>query len=232
MKRTLIIFPTIFEGTVPLKYLNCQRKIKTPIIEKFAIGNNSEKNLCVMISGIRCDNTVKLVDDTASEFKPERVIICGYCGACDPDLKNGNFICDSQDKELNNLLQTFCRRGKIKCSDHIVDRDEKLELFKSGYIGVEMEYDVFANAIKKHSPEATFAHIRCVSDSVESQIPASFFTATFDSRDGTLSTRRIILQLLLHPSLFKKLKHFADETKEAQKIYADKVVKIMEALTK
>ena len=82
-------------------------------------------------------------------------------------------------------------------------------------------------AIKELSPNATFTHIRCISDSVDSKIPASFFSEVLDHRDGTLSLRKISLQLLKRPSLLIALRKFAEEVKPAHKKYEETIVKIL-----
>ena len=100
-------------------------------------------------------------------------------------------------------------------------------LVKKGVLGVEMESEIFMRAVQKSSPDATFTHIRCISDSVDSKIPASFFTEAFDYRDGTLSLRRIALQILKRPSLIIALRKFAEEVKPAHKKYGEVIVKIL-----
>ena len=67
----------------------------------------------------------------------------------DPKLENGDFIYDTNDADMNKILSPICRRGVIKCSDHIVERSEKLELFKRGILAVETESEVFMGAIKE-----------------------------------------------------------------------------------
>lgn len=226
MKKTLMIFPTTFEGAVPFRFFGFKR-VKTGMCKKVAANADKSQNLCLLVSGTGCRNTEELVRKTAEEFKPERVIICGFAGACDPKLENGNFIYDTNDADMNKILSQMCRRGAIKYSDHIVERTEKLELFKKGVLGVEMESEIFMRAVQKSSPDATFTHIRCISDSVDSKIPASFFTEAFDYRDGTLSLRRIALQILKRPSLIIALRKFAEEVKPAHKKYGEVIVKIL-----
>ena len=221
-----MIFPTTFEGAAPFRHFGFKRA-KTGMCKKISANGCKYHNLCLLVSGMRCKSTEELVKKTADEFKPERVIICGFAGACDPKLENGDFIYDTNDADMNKILSPICRRGVIKCSDHIVERSEKLELFKRGILAVETESEVFMGAIKELSPNATFTHIRCISDSVDSKIPASFFSEVLDHRDGTLSLRKISLQLLKRPSLLIALRKFAEEVKPAHKKYEETIVKIL-----
>ena len=126
-----MIFPTTFEGAAPFRHFGFKRT-KTGMCKKISANGCKYHNLCLLVSGMRCKSTEELVKKTADEFKPERVIICGFAGACDPKLENGDFIYDTNDADMNKILSPICRRGVIKCSDHIVERSEKLELFKRG----------------------------------------------------------------------------------------------------
>lgn len=229
MEKTLMIFPTTFEGKAPFKYFGFKR-LKTGTLKEVSANGGKCNNLCLLISGMRCRNSEEVVRKAAEYFRPERVIICGFAGACDPSLKNGDFIYDTNDESMDEILSPICLKGAIKCSDHILGQSEKRKLFKEGIRVVEMESEVFMGAVRESFPSATFTHIRCISDSVDSKIPASFFSDVFDHRYGTLSLRKIAVQILKRPSLLISLSEFAREMKPVREKYEERIVKILQEL--
>jgi hypothetical protein len=105
-----------------------------------------------------------------------------------------------------------------------------MELVKSGFTGVEMEFDFFKDAI--NSTCADFIHLRWISDSLDSDIPPDFFESTMNKQTGelNLSVLRLIKSLIASPSLMIKLAKFGSEIAPAKKKYAQSVKDLIKTL--
>ena len=82
--KKLIIFPTVFEASSVFKYYHKKHKLGEVI--------EVSDELKILISGIGCETSKKRVKKIAEEFKPQALVLIGYCGACSESLKNGDFV--------------------------------------------------------------------------------------------------------------------------------------------
>ena len=224
MKKTLIISPTIFEAEPIFKELGARGKLK--------VGDSIERDSIIgFVSGIGCNASAERLKTAIKKYSPEIIILAGFCGACNKHLKNGDLVYETSSTALIELAEKLRgTSGKIACVEKIADTTKKMELGKSGFAGVEMEFDFFKDAI--NSACADFIHLRWISDSLDSDIPPDFFESTMNKQTGelNLSVLRLIKSLIASPSLMIKLAKFGSEIAPAKKKYAQSVKDLIKIL--
>ena len=146
-------------------------------------------------------------------------------------MKNGDFIFKTDDDTLKTLARKFGgRAAEIVTVGRIADTKRKLELGDSGFAGVDMEGTLFENAAKERGIK--FSHLRWVSDSLESDIPPSFFQSTMNMETGGLeiSILRTAAALAKSPKLLIKLVKFGREIAPAKRRYESDIKSLVGAL--
>ena len=228
MPKYLILSPTVYEAK--------------PLFNKFGIGGTPKTGACaesqngeitVLATGIGCAASSTRVREAVKRLSPQVVVLAGYCGACREDLKNGDFIFEAENGDMKSLaLRHGGTESKIDSVKKIAGTAEKLALGKAGYAGVDMEGDIFREAVRKENDKIEFAHFRWISDSLESNIPPEFFQSAIDMGSGELrlSVVKIALQILKNPALPARLSRFGREIRPAKKRYDFEISAIAEEL--
>ena len=235
MNKTLFIFPTVFEGRNALKKLGARGRIRVGTYAEVVFDGNTR--FAALVSGFGCEASKQRMAGALKKFSPDKIILAGFCGACTENLKNGQIIFEMPENDdwlSDSLKKLGAIRGKIACADHIVEKAEKIKLFAEGFAGVEMEGDFLKSAVAESGQKCETVHIRWISDSLESGIPASFFESVMDKRTGAISANplKIFWQILRSPKLIFSLLKFAKETAPVQKKYDADILALLETLAR
>ncbi len=221
--KKLIIFPTVFEASSVFKYYHKKPKLGEVI--------EVSDELKILISGIGCETSKKRVKKIAEEFKPQALVLIGYCGACSESLKNGDFVFECNSKVFHDTLNSLkAFPVKIACVEKTADKKKKFELAKNGFDAVEMEQDFFEPIAKRIG--ANFIHIRCVSDSKKSSIPSDLMDLTMCKNSGDVNPIKILSfkRILKNPSILLKLIYFGIEIAPVQKLFAKRSIEIIKKI--
>ena len=153
--KILLAIPSKFEAAPAFKIAGA----------KPALGAAADvsQNLRAFVAGIGCKASAERLAKEIGEFKPDALALLGYCGACAPDLKIGDFVFDADDETLAQKISgAKFRREKFACVEKTAGDALKAALYKDGFGAVEMESAFFAPLAKARA--LPFLHIRCVSD--------------------------------------------------------------------
>ena len=234
MKKVLAIFPMTYEAIPPFKKYG----IKRPKVGDFAeLLNNGKLKINALVSGFGCDATHGRIKKAISGCAPDTIMLAGYCGACNPDIKNGSCLLDSRNTSAalkNMALSMGAKDAKIATVARIADNDKKSGLFKAGYDGVEMEAQIVLDAMSDCASKAEFFHIRWVSDFSECKIEQPFFESMmhYDTGEIRISFYNLAKFIIARPSLLKDLIDFRRELNQTYAKYASDITGILNKLEK
>ena len=223
--KILTILPSVFEAKSIFKYFK----------EKARLGKliSPSENLSILVSGIGCQASKERVERAVENIKPDVIILMGYCGACSNTLKNGDFVFESNNSYFADIFKRLnITRAKIACVDKTADETKKIQLWQMGYDAVDMESDFFVSvAISK---KIDFIHIRCVSDSQKSAIPAEVMDCSMCRKSGNVNPMNMLSigRLLKNPYILIKLIKFGIEIAPTQKVFSQKSVEIIKSFEK
>ena len=219
--KILLAIPSKFEAAPVFKKIGAKPALG-------AVADASE-NLRAVVAGAGCEASQKRLAAAIEEYSPDAVALLGYCGACSPELACGDFVFETDSEELaEKIAAANFRRAKIACSEHAAGGAEKAELFARGFDAVEMESAFFEPLARERAMQ--FLHVRCVSDTRASQMPACLFDAAIDRQTGEIKPFRIFLSALKNPRLLPKFASYAREIAPAQKKYARGASAVLELL--
>ena len=233
MKKLLVVFPTIFEADCIFKNFAQFEKCKVGATCEFELGGKSCR---VLVSGIGCEKSAERVAEQIKEFRPDEVLLCGFAGACRKEIKGGEFFFQTDSPETQKKLSELgIAEKKIAFSEHVAERKAKTQLAESGYWAVEMESRLFAQAARESAPESpNFTHLRCISDTIEADIPAEIVEKSMNRQTGELEVRPLdsIRAIIKTPKLLPTFIKFAVTAGKAQKHYNKQLPNILKALYK
>ncbi len=231
MKKLLVVFPTIFEADCIFKNFGQSEKCKVGATCEFELGGKSCR---VLVSGIGCEKSAERVAEQIKKFRPDEVLLCGFAGACRREIKGGEFFFQTDSPETQKKLSELgIAEKKIAFSEHVADRKAKTQLAESGYWAVEMESRLFAQAARESAPESpNFTHLRCISDTIEADIPAEIVEKSMNRQTGELEVRPLdsIRAIIKTPKLLPTFIKFAITAGKAQKHYNKQLPNILKAL--
>ena len=232
MKRPLIVFPTTYEADAVFKFFNEPLKCKLGGICHFTLPNGTECE--ALVSGVGCEKSASRVKECVENFCPTDLILCGFGGACNPDTEAGEFIYESNSTEIGKYLsKKGMRSGKIAFSEIVADSKRKQELSAENYEAVEMESKLFSDASGDDVEfRPVFTHIRCISDTIEADIPASIVESGINRETGDLKVSLIIVlkEIIKNPKVLLTFLKFMKTAGEAKKIYDAKIPQIISSL--
>ena len=230
MKKLLVVFPTIFEADCIFKNFGQSEKCKVGATCEFELGGKSCR---VLVSGIGCEKSAERVAEQIKKFRPDEVLLCGFAGACRKEIKGGEFFFQTDSPETQKKLSELgIEEKKIAFSEHVADRKSKTQLAESGYWAVEMESRLFAQAARESAPESpNFTHLRCISDTIEADIPAEIVEKSMNRQTGELEVRPLdsIRAIIKTPKLLPTFIKFAITAGKAQKHYNKQLPNILKA---
>lgn len=231
MKKLLVVFPTIFEADCIFKNFGQSEKCKVGATCEFELGGKSYRAL---VSGIGCEKSAERVAEQIKKFRPDEVLLCGFAGACRREIKGGEFFFQSDNPETQKKLSELgIAEKKIAFSERVADRKAKTQLAENGCWAVEMESRLFAQAARESAPESpNFTHLRCISDTIEADIPAEIVEKSMNRQTGELEVRPLdsIRAIIKTPKLLPTFIKFAVTAGKAQKHYNKQLPNILKAL--
>ncbi|MBR4597272.1 MAG: hypothetical protein IKO42_02615 [Opitutales bacterium] len=211
--KILLIFPTIFEAGAFFK--KSRHRAFLGACAHLDIGG---VGFHAIVSGIGCGASAERVKAFAFETKPDIAILCGFCGACVENIKEGGILFETANAEISRIFgELNFTRAKIASVGEVANSRKKEELGAAGFAGVEMESGFFG---KFFEPEK-FVHLRAVSDSMRSKIPAEFFDSMMDKSTGasSFSLSKFLKMWIKNPMLPARLVQFAVSAGGAKKAY-------------
>lgn len=221
--KILIAIPSIFEANAIFKSAGKKAKLGATV--------KISENIEVIITGVGCEASQKRLSTKIKEFSPAIVLLLGYCGACNENLKNADFVYETSFKNLAKVFENFgAKKAKIACVAKTANLQKKQGLFEKGFDAVEMESDFFKPEIT--SANIFFAHLRCVSDTKKSTIPAEIMDLSMDKKTGDINPLKMlsVKAFFKCPTILFNLIHFGIEIAPTQKLFAKKSVDIISAL--
>lgn len=231
MKKLLVVFPTIFEADCIFKNFGQSEKCKVGATCEFELGGKSCR---VLVSGIGCEKSAERVAEQIKKFRPDEVLLCGFAGACRREIKGGEFFFQTDNPETQKKLSELgIAEKKIAFSEDVADRKAKTQLAENGCWAVEMESRLFAQAARKSASETSkFTHLRCISDTIEADIPAEIVEKSMNRQTGELEVRPLdsIRAIIKTPKLLPTFIKFAITAGKAQKYYNKQLPNILKAL--
>ncbi|MBO7521110.1 MAG: hypothetical protein J6T16_02590 [Opitutales bacterium] len=222
--KILLIFPTPYEACAFFKKAGCRAKLGAEASLEI-----SGSEFAAIVSGIGCAASAERVEKFAKSQNFDMCILCGFCGSCSENIKEGDFLFEARDAEFSSILEGLnFKRGKFACAEKIADSGKKRELGEAGFAGVEMESGFFCGLF----PPEKFAHLRAVSDGLRSKIPAEFFDSMLDRSSGasSFSFSKFFKIWAKNPLLPARLIGFAVSAGMAKKSYEAKLAQALEKI--
>lgn len=221
--KILLVIPSVFEAAPLFKAVRAKPTLGGVL--------DISENLRVLISGIGCEASRERLDGQLRDFAPNAVVLLGYAGACSGAFKNGDFLFDSDDPRVSELLGGFgFPKAKIAFSKNVAGAEQKRGFLDAGFAAVEMESDWFLSAVR--AANASFTHVRCISDAANASVPPAILEASMDRRTGGVAPARMIFSraFLKNPPAIFSLVKFGIEIVPVQKKYAKSIVELADAL--
>ncbi len=227
--KILFIFPTIFEAEPFFKFAGAGR----PALGKVAHANLGSVKFAAIVSGYACERARQRVESFAKKQNPDFAILCGYCGACRSEQREGDFLFDTSSDKLRAAFESVgAKPARIACEPSVAGAERKAELAKLGYDAVDMESELLKGLFEPNA----FASFRCISDSVDSKIPAEFFDAMIDRKSGGCrffcADMLRVLNPLRNPLLIPHLLEFSLKASKVSRHYSGEILRLLENLAK
>ena len=227
--RFLLIFPTIFEAAPFFKLAGAGK----PHLGDRASLKMGGAEFLGLVSGYGSEGALNRLSECADSCKPDFALLCGFCGACSPRLREGDFIFESGSEKLSAAFESVgAVFARIAFETSVAGESRKRALAEAGYEAVDMESGIF----KKLFGEAKFASFRAVSDSANSRIPAEFFDAMIDKKTGANSLFNLgvlkVFNPFKNPLLVPNLLAFSISASKVSKVYSKKLALLLENLAK
>ncbi len=167
------------------------------------VGQRSD--IAILLTGIGRKNAEKSVRDFLRTNSPSRVFTCGFAGGLHPDLKVGDVIFSTTEKDLvPSLEQAGAKPAKIFCASRIaITVAEKQQLRANTQAdAVEMESETIQIVCREHGiPCAT---VRVISDSAQEDLPLDF--NQLSNADQSLNFGKLALALVKAPGKIAALR--------------------------
>ena len=177
--------------------------------------------LSILLCGFGCKASEERMKRAVAETKPDLTILCGCCGACKPDISAGDFIGFAKGDVAEKLKESLgIQTAKIASSKKIVQPNEKFELGKMGFDGVDMEGELLESILK--GSDSQFLHIRIINEGVKTELPSDFLDSImdFESGDINISAFKLLASFAKNPRLLYKLPKFSASVLPVQKKYS------------
>ncbi|HXK01576.1 MAG TPA: hypothetical protein VMS37_04185 [Verrucomicrobiae bacterium] len=154
-------------------------------------------------NGVGAVQAAAAVDRALEEFRPAAVVSTGFCGALDPNLQVGDVVVATEVASGGVRFAALAPRGAqdarlgvVASIDHVAQTAaEKLRLFASGAIAVEMEAGGVAERAAAHG--LPFFCIKAVTDLASEDMANDFNSAL--RPDGHFATIEILSSSLRQP---------------------------------
>lgn len=134
-----------------------------------------------------------------AHFQPQRVILAGYAGALQADLKHAEVLV-AENYLIGDWPQVRHLREAILSSatSVVIDRASR-ELFAqiSGAQMVDMETAAVAEVVARSG--LPFCSLRAISDTLDDDLPLAALASSFDLKKQTPTVGKLLSHLLHHP---------------------------------
>ena len=165
-----------------------------------------------------------------SSSRLEAIVSTGFCGALDPDLREGQVIVANEVLDLESqekFAATSVCGGETTPSGLIVSQDriansaaEKQQLRATGAIAIEMEAAAVAARAKRAG--LPFACIKVVTDRADESF--GFDVNQMRSTDGRIRRGKIGFYALTHPNVVPELFRLKRRTQDAVRVLGEFLV--------
>ena len=161
-----------------------------------------------------------------SPAQPNLVLTCGFAGGLNPELKLGEVVFETTDKNLRaKLLSAGAKPAKFFCADRIATTvaEKKILRAETGADVVEMESAaIHAVCRERGIPCAT---VRVISDTAEEDLPLDFNTLA--KPDKSMDFGKLFLAIAKSPGKIGALMQLQKKTSHAANRLAAVLEKII-----
>jgi adenosylhomocysteine nucleosidase len=199
---------------------------------------NAEKSLREFLgsapapgAAVDASSTAKANDEASFATRegaraPQFVLTCGFAGGLNPDLKLGEVVFETSDKNLcAKLLAASAKPARFFCADRIattVAEKKKLRA-ETGADAVEMEsVAIHAVCRERKIPCAT---VRVISDTASEDLPLNF--NALSKPDKNLDFGKLFLAIAKSPGKIPALMKLQKQTKFAAEKLSEVLAKII-----
>jgi adenosylhomocysteine nucleosidase len=189
-----------------------------------------ERRIQVAVAGVGRDCARrKALELVAAPARPRLVIMAGYAGALDPDLRVGDVVIASEVVDESGGRWKTCypaSRGRILTVDRLVgNAEEKRELGRRHQANaVDMESAAVAQVCVEHG--VPFWCVRAISDDASMSLSPRLLRLF---AGGGVSPARVCLELLRAPGILPELIRLGRTSKLAGEQLAKTLKKMIEA---
>jgi adenosylhomocysteine nucleosidase len=182
----------------------------------------------ILITGIGRQNAEKSVREFLDANSPELVLICGFAGGLNPELKLGNVVFQVQSLKSgvhSQLLAAGAKQTKFFCADRIATTvaEKKKLRDETGADAVEMESAAIRAVCNERGiPCAT---VRVISDTASEDLPLDFNALA--KPDKSLDYGKLFLAVAKSPGKIGALMELQKKTKFAAEQLAGVLAKII-----
>jgi adenosylhomocysteine nucleosidase len=165
-----------------------------------------------------------------SSSKLEAVVSTGFCGALDPNFREGQIVIATEALDLDADVTFECgtvdaetpfASGVLVSQDRIANyAAEKQQLRERGAVAIDMETGGVAARAKRAG--LPFYSIKVVSDRADESFPLDI--NSMRSPDGRIRRVKIGVHALTHPKLLPQLLHWKRRSRFAAKALGDFLV--------
>lgn len=227
--KALFVFPTPYEAQKVFSLFMGRRRM--PGVGDVGIFELSGEKFAALVCGYASAQAAMRVEECIVKYNPANVVLCGFCGACTPELNRGQAIVDSDSDALTGAAERVgARRAKICACTRVAGDVEKETLAReNGACAVDME----SAFVKDLCRDANFVSVRVVSDPFPSgYFPTDFMNALIDTESGKSRPLAAAWELIKKPSMLPGLIKFAKSMKFVREIYGDFMEKLVFEIAK
>ncbi len=227
--KALFVFPTPYEAQKVFSLFMGRRRM--PEVGDEGVFELSGEKFAGLVCGYASSKAAVRVEEAVSGTNPENVLLCGFCGACVPDLAIGEAIVDSTSEHLVNAARLAgAKKRKICAYPRVADNAAKETLAReSGADAVDME----SAFVRDLCGNASFASFRVVSDAFPSEcFPSEFLNALVDTHSGKSRPFAAAWELVKKPSRILWLMRFAKNMGRVREIYDEYIEKFVFEISK
>lgn len=199
--RTMIgvLFPSKYEAVLFLGRLNNAMAYRMERGFPCTIGELHRKTVSVGIIGMGRPHAARRADLFIEKVKPKRVLLAGFAGGLNPQLRLGDIRIAHGDEPTAFVNQIYTAHELVSTPE-----DKRRAYEKSGCDIVDMETDDIARVAQAHGVPLTV--VRAISDTADELLPGELFALGYDQARGKSTPLRMALHLALHWGDIKRLK--------------------------
>lgn len=192
-----VLFPSHFEGETFLKAMSDKAPARLEVNLPTWLGKLEGREIAVGVIGMGPPHCASRAEAFIRYYQPTQLILAGFAGALDPNLKRGEVIINRGEGNIHTA------------NDVIATAEDKARLLReTGAPLVDMESAHVAAVAEKHNLPLTV--IRAVSDLASEAVPVDILQHSYDQPRGVTTPVKLGLHLATHwgdiPRLMRFLK--------------------------